>query len=87
MNTYTLKIASPNGEVFCDEVVSFSARGVEGELAILAGHVPFVTPIKACECKVGLPDGTVRTAHTDGGVLTVSNEKTIFLSGTFAWNL
>ena len=87
MSTYTLKISSPNGDVFCDEVRSFAARGVEGELAILAGHVPFVTPIKACDCKVELPDGTVRTAHTDGGVLTVSAEKTIFLSGSFAWNL
>ena len=87
MSTYTLKISSPNGDVFCDEVVSFSGRGADGELAVLAGHVPFVTPIKACACKVTLPDGTVRTAHTDGGILTVSREKTMFLSGSFAWDL
>ena len=87
MSTYTLKISSPNGDVFCDEVTSFSARGADGELAVLAGHVPFVTPIKKCTCKVVLPDGTARTARTDGGILTVSREKTIFLSGSFAWNL
>jgi F0F1-type ATP synthase epsilon subunit len=51
----------------------------------MAGHIPFVTSVKPCDCKIELEDGTEKYAHTDGGILTVSNEKVVFLSGAFNW--
>ena len=86
MKTFTLKIASPNGELFNGEAVMLSVRGTEGELAVMAGHIPFVSSIKPCECKIAFEDGTEKTAKTDGGVLTVSSEKVLLLSGSFKWN-
>ena len=86
MKSYLLKITSPDGDVFAGEVVNLCVRGTEGELAVMAGHIPFVSYIKPCDCKVELPDGTERIAHTEGGILTVSTDKVVFLSGTFAWH-
>ena len=86
MKTFMLKIASPEGDLFSGEAVMLTVRGTEGDLAVLAGHIPFVTAVKACTCKIELEDGAVRTAETDGGLLTVSAEKVILLAGRFDWN-
>ena len=84
MKTFPLIISSPDGDLYNGEAVSISLRGVEGELAILAGHVPFVTAIKPCKVIVEL-ENEIKTGITDGGILTVSQESTTFLSGTFNW--
>lgn len=86
MKAFALKISTPEGDVFSGEVLSVSVRGAEGDLAVMAGHIPFVSPIKPCDCKVTLEDGTEKIGHTDGGILTVSAEKTVILTGSFAWN-
>lgn len=85
MNTFLLNITSPEGKIFSEEVQMLTARGVEGELAVLAGHIPFVTTLKPSDCKVVLDDGTEKLGTTDGGILTVSNEQTTLLSGSFQW--
>ena len=55
------------------------------DLAVLAGHIPFITSVCPGECKIELEDGTDRIGITDGGLLTVSAEKTTLLSGSFRW--
>ena len=85
MKTFLLKISSPEGDLFSGEVTRLCVRGTEGELAVMAGHIPFVTAIKPCDCKIEFEDTTVRAGRTDGGILTVSGEKTVFLSGSFEW--
>lgn len=85
MKTFPLKISSPEGDLFCGDAVKLTVRGVEGDLAVLAGHIPFVTSVKPCDCKVELEDGDLRIGTTDGGLLTVSGEKVVLLSGSFTW--
>ena len=85
MKTFLLKLASPEGNLFSGEVTKLSVRGTEGELAIMAGHVPFVTALKPCDCRIEFEDGEERVGHIDGGMLTVSGEKTVLLSGSFEW--
>ena len=85
MNTFTLTVATPDGNRFCDEAVGLFVRGTEGDLAVLAGHTPFITAVQAGECRIELPDDTERTAQVDGGLLTVSPERVTLLSGTFRW--
>jgi len=86
MKTFPLKISSPEGDLFNGEAVMFSARGTEGELAVMAGHIPFVSSVKPCVCKISFEDGSEKTANTDGGILTVSSDKVLLLSGSFKWN-
>ena len=86
MRQFKLIVSSPDGNVFNGDAVMLTVRGIEGELAVMAGHVPFVTPVKACDCKIELDDGTERIGHTDGGILTVGNDAVTLLSGSFKFN-
>ena len=85
MKPFNLTITSPDGNVFKSEAVSVFLRGTEGEFAIMAGHTPFVTTVISCECKIELPDGSRKEAHTEGGIITVSNNEVTLLSGSFEW--
>ena len=86
MSTFRLTVASPEGNQFCGDCVKLDVRGVEGELAVMAGHIPFVTSVVKCPCTVWLEDGTKRTATCDGGLLTVGTDTVTLLSGSFAFD-
>lgn len=86
MNTYKLVISTPDGSVFDDKAISLVVRGVEGELAILAGHIPFITAVKPCKCKITLTDESEKEAQIGGGILTVQSDKTTLLCSDFNWN-
>lgn len=85
MNTFTLTVATPDGNRFAGEAAGLYLRAAEGDLAILAGHAPFITSVQPGICRVALPDETERAAHLDGGLLTVAENKVTLLSGTFRW--
>ena len=85
MNTFKLTIASPDGNKFSDEAQMLTARGIDGDFAILAGHIPFITTLQPCECKVVLPDASEKIGVVDGGLLTVSEKGVTLLSGSFEW--
>ena len=86
MKSFKLQIASPDGMRYDGEAVQLSVRGIGGELAILAGHIPFVTALREGECRVYLEDQTVRRAHCRGGMLMVSKECVRVLSSDFTWS-
>lgn len=85
MNTFNLTISSPDGNIFEGEALKLSVRGIEGDLAVMAGHIPFITAVKECECKIELPDGTEKKGHTSGGLLNVYGNGAILLSDCFYW--
>ena len=85
MSTFKLIVSSPDGDVFNDYAEALFVRGTEGELAVMAGHIPFITAVKPSVCRILLEDGTERSADIDGGLLTVSNESTVLLSSSFNW--
>ena len=86
MKSFHLQIAAPDGMQFDGEAVQISVRGIEGELAVLAGHIPFVTSVVACPCVITLEDGTKKTARMDGGLLTVDTDAVTLLSGSFRFD-
>lgn len=83
MNTYKLVVSTPDGNAFDGEAVMLSVRGTEGELAVMAGHIPFITAVKSGNCKIILPDETEKSAETGGGILTVQTDKTTLLCSNF----
>ncbi len=85
MNTFRLTISSPDGNVFDEEIAMVSMRGSEGDFAIMAGHIPFITSVQPCECKIEMSDGEEKTGEVDGGILSVSAESVTLLSGSFKW--
>ena len=80
MNTFKLTVASPDGN-------KFSADAVEGELAIMAGHIPFVTSLVKCPITIWLEDGSKKTATADGGLLTVGKDEVTLLAGSFEFQI
>ena len=84
MRSYQLNISSPDGKMFSGEVVMLTLRGIEGDLAVLADHVPFITSVKPCDVKLLLPDGTEKIGHSGGGLLTVAKQE-VTLLGSFSW--
>lgn len=86
MNTYKLIISTPDGSTFDQEATALIVRGTEGELAVMAGHIPFITAVRSGECKIVLPDDSEKTANIGGGILTVQNDKTTLLCSDFEWN-
>ena len=86
MNTYNLVISTPDGSVLDQQAVALIVRGSEGELAVMAGHIPFITAVKPGECKILLSEEQEKTATIGGGILTVQNEKTTLLCSDFQWD-
>ena len=86
MKTFHLTISSPDGNIFDGEIYKLDVRGVEGELAIMAGHVPFVTSVKSAPCVVWMDDDTPKKAYSEGGLLTVDKDKTTYISGSFKFD-
>ena len=85
MNTFKLQIAAPDGMRYDGDAVQISVRGIEGDLAVMAGHIPFVTALKSGECRVYTDEKTVRRANCSGGMLMVSKDCVRLLSSDFAW--
>ncbi|MBQ3706216.1 MAG: F0F1 ATP synthase subunit epsilon [Clostridia bacterium] len=86
MNTFSLMISSPDGDLFRGEATRLILRGTEGDLAVMAGHVPFVTAIRKGRCVLETADGTRRTGLIESGLLTVDREKTTVLTSAVHWN-
>ncbi len=85
MNTFKLKISTPDGDMYNGEAVKLDVRGLEGELAVMAGHIPFMTALKPCDCKLLLSDGNERIGNIDGGLLSVGDELVTLLASSFKW--
>ena len=85
MKAFALRISSTEGDLFSGEAVKLSLRSAGGDLAVMAGHVPFVSYVKPCDCHVELADGSERVGHVQSGVLTVARDKVLLLSGDFIW--
>ena len=58
MNSFHLTVSSPDGDLFGGDATFLSLRGVEGDLAIMAGHIPFVTAVA---------DGIIEWKKLDNG--------------------
>lgn len=85
MKTFKFVISTPEGNFFDGDIVKISLRGTEGELAVMANHTPFVTSVKPCSSHIELEDGTVKTFNVERGLLSVSAEKVILMSGSAKW--
>ena len=66
MNTFPLRIGTPDGLLFEGSVERVVCRSVGGDIAILARHCNFCTALGMGEASVVMEDGTRRTAACIG---------------------
>ena len=87
MTTFPLKISSPEGDLFCGDAVMLSLRGTEGELAVMAGHIPFVTSLVEAPVTILLEDDTERKAFAKGaqGQQNINKRNSLGNEGVRRW--
>ncbi len=86
MRTFPLTISSPDGDLFRGEAEMLILRGTEGDLAVMAGHVPFVTAVVRSHCAVVLPGDERKEGTIEEGLLTVDPEQVTVLTSGLEWN-
>ena len=93
MEKFRLKILTPQGTVLEREAAGLYLRGAEGELAVFARHIPFITPVRAGKCTVVTDDSDAgspsKIKSDDGfndiegtigkGILRVTSEEVLLL--------
>ena len=85
MEKFRLKILTPKGTVLDKDVTGLYLRGAEGDLAVFAGHIPFVTPVRPGKCTVvttddGSADGEDDIeGNTSEGTLRVTSKEVMLM--------
>jgi F-type H+-transporting ATPase subunit epsilon len=81
--TLSVKVLTPEGEVFDGEVEQLSTRTAVGEIGILADHVPVLARLRPSELRLHLPGGEVRRwAQAEGWLQVFANNATVLVSET-----
>ncbi|WP_025717574.1 F0F1 ATP synthase subunit epsilon [Paenibacillus sp. 1-18] len=79
MSTYLLEIVTPEHLVYTEQVNSISVRGSEGDLGILPGHLPLVTPLKIAPVSIKI-GGQTEVIAVNGGFVEVRKDKVVILA-------
>ena len=83
MKSFKLIVSTPDGNVFDGDVFEIALRGTEGDFAIRADHIPFITATKSGKARITDPEGEDKHATVSDGILTVTKEKTTLLCMEF----
>ncbi len=84
MSSFHLQIVTPDGEFFDGPAERVKVRTINGDVAILDRHIPYVTALGIGEAAVTV-DGVVRKAAASGGMLSVTPEIVRVVATTFEW--
>ena len=85
MNTFLLKIVTPDGLLFEGQAEKLIVRTISGDVAILARHINYVAPLGMGQAIVVDAEGNRRTAACMGGMLSVIDGQADLVPTTFEW--
>ncbi len=85
MNTFHLKISTPDGLLFDGEVQRLRARMIDGDVCLLARHINYVSAVGAGEAALVQEDGQTRRAACIGGMLAMIDNEATLIATTFEW--
>lgn len=80
MATFRLRVVTPERTVLDREVYEIITRSVEGELGVLAHHMPLITPLVAHRLTVNGEDQSVVHLAVAGGFLEVGVHEVLVLA-------
>ena len=84
MNSFPLKIVTPDGVVFDGQAEELVIRTVSGDMGILAGHINCVAPLGMGLATV-ITDGQKRYGACIGGMVSVLDGQVRLVPTTFEW--
>lgn len=85
MNTFSLRIGTPDGLLFEGQVLRVVCRTITGDVAILARHSNFCTALGMGEAHIVLEDDTKHEAACIGGMLSMMDGECSLLATTWEW--
>lgn len=84
MNSFSLKIVTPDGLVYDGQAEELVVRTTSGDMGILAGHSDCVAPLGMGLATV-MVEGEKRYGACIGGVVSVLNGQVKLVPTTFEW--
>ena len=84
MNSFPLKIVTPDGLEFDGQAEELVVRTTTGDLGILAGHINCVAPLGMGRATI-ITEGRKRYAACIGGMLSVVGGNVTLVPTTFEW--
>ncbi len=84
MANFHLQIVTPDGAFYNGECEQLMVRTIDGEVAILANHIAYLTALASGEAHVTV-DGAMRKAACHGGMLSVQNNLVRLVATSFEW--
>jgi F-type H+-transporting ATPase subunit epsilon len=85
VNTFPLKIVTPDGLIFDGDAREILVRTTGGDLAVLAGHVNYVASLGMGRTTLVDAEGSRRHAACIGGMLSVVSGRMNLIPTTFEW--
>jgi len=83
--TFKLEIVTPERGFFSDDVEMLVVKTPQGEMGVLAGHIPLVAAIAVGSCRIKKKTGEMVEAVLTEGFLEIKQEKTIVFTDTAEW--
>ena len=80
-----LTIVTPEGKFYEDDAQRVMVRTTGGDVAILPHHIDYSASLASGEARVTKPDGSVRRAEVDGGILHVASDEVQLITRHFNW--
>ena len=84
IDTFLLKISSPDGDAFNGHVSAFFVRTTEGDMAVLPGHAPLIAVTVPCSARYVTHDNDgdhqEHVVKVTGGLLSVDNDNVALLA-------
>lgn len=82
MATLQCNVVSTKETIYSGEISMLIATGVEGEVGILPGHIPFITLLKPGTMQIKTSNGNDEMVYVSGGVLEVQPHLVTVLADT-----
>ncbi|OBX79962.1 F0F1 ATP synthase subunit epsilon [Moraxella atlantae] len=82
MATLQCNVVSAKETIYSGDINMLVAAGIEGEIGILPGHIPFITLLKPGTLQITEPNGEVETVYVSGGILEVQPNIVTVLADT-----
>lgn len=82
MATLQCNVVSAKETIYSGEISMLIATGVEGEVGILPGHIPFITLLKPGTMQIKTSNGNDEMVYLSGGVLEVQPHLVTVLADT-----
>ena len=79
MSTFLLEIVTPERKVYAQDVNMVIVRGLQGELGIMPGHIPLVTPLQIGPLRIKKGNEETIVA-VNGGFVEVRKDKVVVLA-------